>query len=124
MLLSCASMNFNKKSNDDKIMISFGSVYENERLTLSINDSLYFRETLIETNSLGTDPKKYIEIKSDEVHLDGKFIAQVDPEFDETYTRTLKIDTILYKQDGSRIIIGANYDKYYVTQQNKKFKVE
>lgn len=106
------------------MVISFGSVYENEKLTLSVNDKVYYTDRDIKTNSLGTDPKSYIEVEADKVHLKGFFMAKIDPEFDKDYTRKLEIDTVLYRNKGRRIIIGANYDKYHISQQNKKFKVE
>ncbi|TPV31047.1 hypothetical protein FJ651_15620 [Paucihalobacter ruber] len=123
LLLSCSAskLNENKKRT---ISIIFGSVYENEKLTLSVNDSVYYSDRDIKTNSLGTDPKNYIEIESDKVHLKGYFMAKIDPEFDKDYTRKLEIDTILYRKKGRLISIGANYHKYYINQQNKKFKVE
>ena len=104
--------------------ITFGSVYENEKLTLSINDSIYFTDRDINTNSLGTDPKSNIQIGADRVHLKGVFMAKIAPELDKDYVRKLDIDTVLYRKKGRRIRVGANYDMYYISQQNKMFKVE
>ena len=123
LLLSCSTGRLN--DNEKKTMsISFGSVYENEKLTLSINDSVYYADRDIKTNSLGTDPENYIEVVADKVHLKGTFIAKIDPDFDMNYIRELSIDTVLYRKKGRNIIIGANYDIYYVNQQNTRFKVE
>ena len=123
-LFSCSVFDFQKDVEKKKMSISFGSVYENEKLSLSINDSIYYVDKSINTNSLGTDPRNYIEIEADRIHLEGVFEAVVAPELDPNYIRKLKIDTVLHKRNGRLIIIGANYDKYYVNQQNKKFKVE
>jgi hypothetical protein len=123
LLLSCSASksNVNKKRT---ISIIFGSVYKNEKLTLTVNDSVYYKDREIKTNSLGTDPINYIEIEADKVHLKGFFIAKIAPEFDKDYIRKLEIDTVLYRNKGRIISIGANYDKYYINQQNKKFKIE
>lgn len=122
IILSCSTSRI--KDSNKTMKISFGSVYENEKLTLSINDSTYYLNRYIKTNSLGTDPTSYISIEADKIHLKGEFIANIDPKLDKDYIRKLKIDTVLYRNKGHRIIIGANYDAYYVSQQDKKFKVE
>ena len=122
LLFSCS---VSKLSDSKKKMsISFGSVYESEKLTLFVNDSIFYDDRDIKTNSLGSDPKNYIVIDAEKVHLKGFFMAQIDPEFDKNYIRKLEIDTVLYRKKGRRIFIGANYDKYYISQQNKKFIVE
>lgn len=122
LLISCSSSKYGTEK--ETMIISFGSVYENETLTLTVNDKVYYIDKEIRTNSLGTDPKSYLEIEADQVHLKGFFLAKIDPEFDKDYSRKLEIDTILYKKKGRRIIIGANFDKYHISQQNEKFKVE
>jgi len=122
LFTSCSTINFKKNNSDEKLSISFGSVYEDEKLTLSINDSVYCLNTPVRTNSLGTDPKKNIQIEADSIKLKGTFNAVIDAELD--FKRSLEIDTILFKRNGRLIIIGANYDKYYVSQQDKPFIVE
>ena len=121
-LVSCSVVHFQNKNSQKKMSISFGSVYENEKLTLLINDSIYYSNRPIKTNSLGTDPTNYIEIDTDSINLKGTFRALIDTELN--IKRTLEIDTVLYRSKGWNIIIGANYDKYYVSQQNKLFIVE
>jgi len=123
LILSCSASMFNE-NNKKEMIISFGSIYENEKLTLTINDKVYYADKHIKTNSLGTDPKSYIVIEAEKVHLKGFFSAEIDPELDKDFNRKLEIDTVLYRKKGRRVIVGANYNEYYVSQQNKKFKVE
>ena len=122
LFISCSTFNFKKHNSDEKMSISFGSIYEDEKLTLSINDSVFYLNTPIKTNSLGTDPKKNIQIETDSINLKGTFNAVMDAELD--FKRSLEIDTILFKRNGRLIIIGANYNKYHVSQQDKPFIVE
>lgn len=121
LLLSC-SVNRILEREKELMSITFGSTYENEKLTLFINDSIYYSDKIIQTNSLGIDPRSFIEIAAEKIHLKGVFTAKISSIFEEGFSiRKLQIDTVLYRNKGHRIIIGANYDKYYVSQQRKKF---
>ena len=103
--------------------LSFASLYEKDFLTLTINDSLFFKQKLISTNAiLGIDLKNDISIKDKKINLQIKFNSIIEKEFN--LKRTVKLDTVLNVKDGYNIIIFADYDKIKIEQKKKKYILE
>lgn len=123
--LNACSANKSLKNNKKIINISFSSIYNDEKLSLNINDSSYYVNQRIKTDrSLGIDMKNYLTINGERVHLKGTFVAKIIPDFDKNYIRELKIDTILNRDNGDNILIQARKKSYIIKQQSKLFKVE
>ena len=103
--------------------VGFSSLYNSDMLTLTVNDSLFYKEKEIKTNrTLGIDLKNGFSKKSKEINLKIKFYAIIDE--DLKIERTVELDTLLFLKNGYNIIIFAGYDKIKIEQQKKIYILE
>jgi hypothetical protein len=124
-MISCSSINNSKKiEKEEKMFINIKSIYSNDKISLSINDSIYFVDYDFRSGPDDFDPQISIVLDGNYLHLKGKFTALLIPEIDSNYTRTISLDTILYKKNGAFIKIGAKYDKVFLSQTFNELALE
>lgn len=112
------------KSTDDNINIIFSSVYDYEKISIMINDSLFLNNKFINTDrSLGIDRNSYLIIKADTIFINVIAIGS-EIVIDKPFNREIKLDTILYKKKGNYIWLEFGDKLINVKQQKNKFVVE
>ncbi|MBA4155122.1 hypothetical protein [Flavobacterium sp.] len=125
ILNSCSIHDKNNLKNNEKYTnIVFSSVYDDEKIFLMINDSVFFKNKQIITDrSLGLDRKNFISIKSDTIFLKAIAMGSLNV-IDKPHYREIKLDTILYRKKGSYIWLEIRDSIIKVNQQKNKFVLE
>jgi len=102
--------------------ISFHSAFENDTLTVKVNDSIRFKNHRIEMiPEWGISKNTSIYVNGKEFRVSGTYKTTeiIDKEFGVEINRTLKFDTILKAKNGRYIDIGANNEKILIEQRKK-----
>ena len=102
--------------------ISFHSAFENDTLTVKVNDSIRFKNHRIEMiPEWGISKNASIYVKGKEFKVSGTYKTTeiIDKELGLKINRTLKFDTILKAKNGRFIDIGANNEKTLIEQRKK-----
>lgn len=123
-IVSCGSNRFLPKNHAN---IAFHSVYEKDKITVTVNDSLRFDEHSINMifewgvsgNASFLEQGKIFRIR-------GQFdaVEEIDYRFDMLIERTLKFDTVINAENGRYINFFARHDEVVVEQYKKRIKVE
>lgn len=117
IFISCKTLKYKR----EPFSIGFSSLYEDDRCTLILNDSLYFDNTKIKTNqSLGIDLVNGVTVvDASELRLSLMFFTEIEKELN--INRSISLDTVLFKKNGYNILIFAGAEKIKITQQFKAF---
>ncbi|CAM1367789.1 hypothetical protein TPENAI_60290 [Tenacibaculum litopenaei] len=120
IIISCKTLKYKR----EPFSIGFSSLYENDRCTLILNDSLYFDNTKIKTNqSLGIDLVNGVTVvDASELRLSLKFFTEIEKELN--INRSISLDTVLFKKNGYNILIFAGAEKIKIIQQFKAFTLD
>lgn len=121
IIFSCGTTN-KPKNNFFGLVLS--SVYDNESVTLKLNDSIILNNEKIYTDrSLGIDMKNQISFKSDVIliSIETKGVLKV---IDKHFERVLKKDTTFCIGEGKFIWIDIRDNNINFKQSKKKFIIE
>jgi len=120
ILLSCSTYKNLKRGESS---ISFHSIYGNDTLTVSINDSvIYNNHSIGMIQEWGISSNSTIYLKGNEFRISGKYKTTVDKELE--IKRTLIFDTILKSKNGRFIDLNGRFNDVYIEQSNKVKIVE